>query len=64
MWLRESGYRQQARVENLFGRCKRALGDALRARNPDAHSREVMIGYNVLNRMAELGRLESYRVLA
>ena len=62
-WIRASGYRQQARVENLFGRYKRVLGDGLRARDPDAQNREAMIGCHVLNRMLELGRPESYRVL-
>ena len=40
---RESGYRQQARVENVFGRYKHVLGDGLRARDPNAQNREAMI---------------------
>ncbi len=62
-WNRESGYRQQARVENLFGRYKHVLGEGLRARDPDAQSAEAMIGCHVLNRMLDLGRPESYRML-
>ncbi len=63
-WNRESGYRQQARVENFFGRYKHVLGDGLRARDPDAQSREAMIGCHVLNRMLDLGRPMSERIEA
>ncbi len=43
-WQKESGYRQQARVENGFFRYKSVLGGGLRARNSDAQRREAMIG--------------------
>jgi len=61
-WQKESGYRQQARVENGFFRYKSILGAALKARNLNAQTREAMIGCHILNRMAELGRPESYAV--
>ena len=61
-WQKESGYRQQARVENEFFRYKSVLGGGLRARNSDAQKREAMIGCHILNRMAELGRPKSYAV--
>ncbi len=61
-WQKESGYRQQARVENGFFRYKSVLGGGLRARNSDAQKREAMIGCDILNRMAELGRPKSYAV--
>ena len=63
-WLNESGYRQQARVENGFFRYKSVLGGDLRARSSIAHTREAMIGCHILNRMVELGRPESYAVVS
>ncbi len=60
----ESGYRQQARVENGFFRYKSVLGGGLKARNSIAQTREAMIGCHILNRMAELGRPESYVVVS
>jgi len=63
-WQKESGYRQQARVENGFFRYKSVLGGGLKARNSIAQAREAMIGCHILNRMAELGRPESYAVVS
>ncbi len=63
-WHKESGYRQQAHVENGFFRYKSLLGGALKARNSNAQTREVMIGCHILNRMAALGRPESYAVVS
>ena len=59
-WQKESGYRQQARVENGFFRYKSVLGAGLKARKSDAQRREAMIGCHILNRMAELGKPKSY----
>ena len=59
-WQKESGYRQQARVENSFFRYKSVLGGGLKARHGKAQRREVAIGCHILNRMAELGRPSSY----
>ncbi len=63
-WQKESGYRQQARVENVFFRYKSVLGGGLKARNAHAQMREAMIGCHVLNRMADLGRPKSYAVVS
>ena len=63
-WQKESGYRQQARVENGFFRYKSILGGGLKARNSKAQSREATIGCHILNRMAELGRPKSYAVVS
>ena len=60
---RESRYRRQGAVENLFFRYKRALGDSLRACGYESQKREAMIGCNVLNRMAELGKPESQAIV-
>jgi len=63
-WQKQSGYRQQARVENGFFRYKSVVGGGLKARNRNAQKREVVIGCHILNRMAELGRPESYAVVS
>ena len=55
---------QQARVENGFFRYKLVLGGGLKARNSTAQAREAMIGCDILNRMAKLGRPESYVVVS
>ena len=61
-WQKESGYRQQACVENGFFRYKSVLGGNLKVRNSNAQMREATIGCHILNRMAELGRPKSYAV--
>ncbi len=58
--VKESGYRQQARVENSFFRYKSVFGGDLKARHSKAQRREAAIGCHILNRMAELGRPSSY----
>ena len=63
-WLNESGYRQQARVENGFFRYKSVLGGGLKAKSSIAQTKEAMIGCRILNRMVELGRPESYAVVS
>jgi len=63
-WQKESGYRQQARVENGFFRYKSVLGGGLKARNSIAQTREAMIGCHILNRMAALGRPASSAVVS
>ena len=59
-WQKESGYRQQARVENSFFRYKSVFGGDLKARHSKAQRSEAAIGCHILNRMAELGRPSSY----
>ena len=59
-WQKESGYRQQARVENSFFRYKSVFGGGLKARHGKTQRREAAIGCHILNRMAELGRPSSY----
>ena len=63
-WQKESGYRQQARVENGFFRYKSVLEGGLKARNREAQRREAAIGCHILNRMAEVGRPKSYAVMS
>jgi hypothetical protein len=61
-WKKESGYHQQARVENTFFRYKTIIGDRLRARHPESQRREALIACNILNRMAALGPPDSFSI--
>ncbi len=63
-WLKESGYRQQARAENAFFRWKGMLGDRVRSKHVEAQRREAMIGCGILNRMFELGKARSQAIAA
>ena len=61
-WKKEVGYHRQARVENAFFRYKSMLGDRLRSRTRAAQAVESVRACNVLNRMTELGRPESFAI--
>jgi len=61
-WKKESGYHQQARVENTFFRYKSIIGDHLPARHPKSQEAEALSACNILNRMTELGRPESFTI--
>jgi hypothetical protein len=61
-WKKESGYHQQARVENTFFRYKSIIGDRLRARHSESQKAEALIACNILNRMFELGKSKSFAV--
>ena len=58
-WKKQSGYHQQARVENTFYRYKQLIGGRLRSRNIVAQATEVRLAINVLNRMLDLGAARS-----
>ncbi len=60
---RDSGYRRQGAVDNLFFRYQRMLGNSLRACSYESQKREAMIGCNVLNRMAKLGKPECHAII-
>jgi hypothetical protein len=62
-WKKESGYHQQARVENTFFRYKSIIGDRLRARHPKSQEAEALAACNILNRMIALGRPESCAIV-
>ncbi len=62
LWKKESGYHQQARVENTFFRYKTIVGPRLRARHPGSQRAQAVIACNILNRMARLGMPESFAV--
>ena len=61
-WKNESGYHQQARVENTFFRYKTIVGPRLRARHPESQEAEAVIACNILNRMTDLGMPESLTI--
>ena len=61
-WKKASGYYRQGRVENAFFRYRSIIGDGLRARSPSGQGSDVVLGYEILNRMTELGRPVSYRI--
>ncbi len=61
-WKKASGYHRQARVENVFFRYKRIIGDGLRARSDHGREVETCLACNVLNRMTELGRPEAFAI--
>ncbi len=63
-WKKESGYHQQARVENTFFRYKSIVGPRLRARNPGSQRTESTIACNILNRMIAIGRPDSLAMSA
>ena len=62
-WQKETGYRQQARVEGTFLRYKRMLGGRLRAKGLASQKLEARLGCLVLNKMFELGKARSYAVI-
>jgi Transposase DDE domain len=61
-WKRTSGYYAQSHAENVFSRFKRTFGARLRAKREASQEREASLACQLLNRMRELGRPESYAV--
>ncbi len=61
-WKKESGYHRQAGVENTFFRYKTIIGSRLRARHPESQKAEAVIAYNILNRMIDLGKPDSFAI--
>jgi Transposase DDE domain len=61
-WKRRSGYYDQAYAENAFSRFKRTFGDHLRAKREESQEREASLACQLLNRMRDLGRPQSYAV--
>jgi hypothetical protein len=62
-WQKASGYNRRALVEANISRYKRVIGDALRSHTDGRQATEVAIAAGVLNRMLELGRPESVRIM-
>ena len=61
-WKRTSGYDAQSQAEHVFSRFKRAFGARLRAKRDASQERGAALTCQLLNRMRELGRPESYAV--
>ena len=61
-WKKESGYHRQALVENTFFRYKSIIGSGLRARTRGGQVAESWLACDILNRMTERGRPESYSI--
>ena len=57
------GANKQARVENAIGRFKKSTGNQLSSRKFANQEKEVEIKINLLNRMTDLGKPESYKVM-
>jgi hypothetical protein len=57
-----SGYYAQAYAENVFARFKTTFGGGLRAKRDESQKREASLACQLLNRMLELGRPQSYPV--
>ena len=62
-WQRISGYNERAGVESQMARWKGVLGDALRFHGDAAQATEDAIGVAVLNRMLDLGRPNTVRLV-
>ena len=62
-WKRTSGYYAQSHAENAFSRFKRTFGGGLRAKRDASQEREASLACQLLNRMRELGRPQSYAVI-
>ena len=62
-WQRASGYNRRAGIEATMGRFKQVIGDGLRSRTDQRRATEVEVAVHALNRMLELGRPESVRIV-
>jgi hypothetical protein len=62
VWKRMSGYYTQSHAENAFSRFKRTFGGGLRAKRDESQERKASLACQLLNRMLELGRPQSYPV--
>lgn len=63
-WKEEVGYHRRSRVESHMFRQKIILGDRLAARKWPQQVTEMKIRNDILNKMLELGRANSYKIEA
>ncbi len=63
LWKKEINYHRRSRVETHMFRQKTILGDRLSARTWDRQVTEMQIRNHILNKMLELGRAKSYKVV-
>jgi len=62
-WRKAFGYNWRVLVEADISRYKRVIGDALRSHMDARQTSEVVIAARALNRMLELGRPHSARIV-
>jgi hypothetical protein len=62
-WQKASGYNRRALAEAAVSRYKRVIGDALRSHTDRRRATEVAVAARALNRMLELGRPKSVRIV-
>jgi hypothetical protein len=62
-WQKRFGSTRRALAETAISRLKRVIGDALRSRTDRRRRTEVAIAARALNRMLELGRPKSIRIV-
>ncbi|KUY73966.1 transposase [Burkholderia cepacia] len=62
-WKQQSGYHRSSLAENAMYRFKTLTGPCLWARSTDTQATEVAVRVGVLNRMAELARTQSVRIV-
>jgi len=62
-WQKTSGYTKRARAKAAIGRFKQVIGDGLRSRTDERRATKVDVAVHVLNRMLELGRPISVRIV-
>ncbi len=62
-WQKASGYTTRARAEAAIGRFKQVIGNGLCSRTDQRRATEVNVAVHALNRMLELGRPISVRVV-
>ena len=64
VWQKASGYTKRARAEAAIGRFKQVIGDGLRSRTDQRRATQVSVAVHALNRMLELGRRISVRIIS
>ncbi|WP_322074879.1 IS5 family transposase [Burkholderia cepacia] len=62
-WKQQSGYHRRSMVENAMYRFKALTGPCLWARRTDTQATEVAVRVGVLNRLTELARPQSARIV-
>lgn len=60
-WKQASGYHRRSLAETAMSRFKRILGPTIAARTFAGQAAEIKVRCNILNRLTQLGRPDSYR---
>ena len=62
-WQKSSGYNKRSRVEAAIGRFKQVIGNGLHSQTDARQNAEIAVAVHVLNRMLDLGRPTSVRIV-